>query len=57
MTKLAKELIIVMLTGAGTLAMLWGVFAKGTAMSTAIGTGAGLIVVATAIGFLVKPKA
>ncbi len=65
MNKNTKELIIVLLTGAGTIAAMWGAFATkqitGITVSQpewrAIGIGAGLIAVAAAIGFLVKAKA
>jgi len=69
MTKSAKELILVFLTGAGVLTVLWGIFAqfakassslpgvvKGHVMWNAVGAGAALIVVAVAIGFLVRAR-
>lgn len=65
MSKLAKELIIVVLSGAGAMFALWGAFATKMVATTTvhyydwktIGIGLGLIVVAAVIGFLVRPKA
>jgi len=67
MTKAAKELIVVLLIGAGSLYGLWGATATRPPVggigapirdpdTTAIGIGIGLIVLAALLGFLVKPK-
>ncbi len=67
MTRQAKELIMVLLGGAGALYVLWGIFATrppasgvGNPISytdwTAIGIGLGLVAVAALLGFLVKTK-
>jgi hypothetical protein len=68
MTKAVKELIIVFLAGSGTLTILWGalyqinispipgqVTLASHVMWSAVGAGAGLIVIGTALGFLLKP--
>ncbi|RJO60439.1 MAG: hypothetical protein C4542_09080 [Dehalococcoidia bacterium] len=68
MTKALKELIIVFLVGAGTLTLLWGfLYQKNTSivpgqvttvsqiMWSAVGAGAGLIVVGALLGFFLKP--
>ena len=66
-TKAAKELIVVLLTGAGALYVLWGIVATRvvaggmgqTVRATdwkAIGIGLGMVAVAALLGFLVKPK-
>ncbi|MCL2149635.1 MAG: hypothetical protein FWH51_01705 [Dehalococcoidia bacterium] len=67
MTKQAKELIAVLLAGAGTLYILWGATYTRQPLSgygpsvrdpnwTAIGIGLGAIALATLVLFLVKPK-
>ena len=67
MTKAAKELIIVLMVGAGALYILWGATATRPPVGgignpihftdwTAVGIGAGLIAIATLLGLLVKPK-
>ena len=67
MTKAAKELIVVLLVGAGALYILWGMTATRPPVGgigspihftdwTATGIGAGLIVLAALLGFVVKPK-
>ncbi len=67
MTKAAKELIVVLLLGAGALYILWGTTATKPPIGgignpihftdwTAVGIGAGLVVVAALLGLLVKPK-
>jgi len=68
MTKAVKELLIVFLVGAGTLMLLWGfMYQKSVIVSaiqttlvrqtmwSAVGAGAGLIVVGAALGFFLKP--
>jgi uncharacterized integral membrane protein len=65
MAKNTKELIVVLLAGAGTIAAMWGAFATKQVTGIivnqpewkAIGIGAGLIVIAAVVGFLVKAKA
>jgi hypothetical protein len=67
MTRAAKELVIVLMVGAGALYVLWGATATREPLGgigapireadwTAIGIGLGLILLATLLGFLVKPK-
>jgi hypothetical protein len=68
MTKAVKELLIVFLVGAGALTLLWGFLHQvnasavpgqitlvGRTVWSAVGAGAGLIVVAAALGFFLKP--
>ena len=68
MTKAVKELIIVFLVGAGMLTLLWGfMYQKSVIVSSiqttlvrqtmwsAVGAGAGLIVVGVALGLFLKP--
>ena len=68
MTKAVKELIIVFLVGAGMLTLLWGFMYQKSVMVSAIqttlvrqtmwsavGVGAGLIVVGVALGLFLKP--
>ena len=68
MTKALKELLIVFLVGAGTLTLLWGFMYQKSVMVSAIqttlvrqtmwsavGVGAGLIVVGVALGLFLKP--
>jgi len=68
MTKALKELLIVFLVGAGTLTLLWGfMYQKSVIVSSiqttlvrqtmwsAVGAGAGLIVVGAALGLFLKP--
>jgi uncharacterized membrane protein YidH (DUF202 family) len=68
MTKAIKELMIVFLVGAGMLTILWGLlYQKNTSlipgqltlvrqtMWSAVGSGAGLVVIGAALGFLLKP--
>jgi uncharacterized integral membrane protein len=65
MAKNTKELIVVLLAGAGTIAIMWGAFATKQVTGIivrqpewkAIGIGAGVLVIAALIGFLVKAKA
>jgi uncharacterized integral membrane protein len=64
MSKNAKELVVVLLAGAGTITAMWGAFATEqiTGITVyrpewpAIITGIALIAVAASIGFLVKSK-
>ena len=68
MTKNSKELLIVFLVGAGTLALMWGfLYQINTSMIpgqvtlvhrimwSAVGAGGGLIVLGAALGFFLKP--
>ena len=68
MTKGVKELLIVFLVGAGVLTLLWGFLHQVNAsavsgqitmvsriMWSAVGVGAGLIVVGAALGLFLKP--
>jgi hypothetical protein len=68
MTKAVKELIIVFLVGAGMLSLLWGfMYQKSVMVSavqttlvrqtmwSAVGAGAGLIVVGATLGLFLKP--
>jgi len=68
MTKAVKELIIVFLVGAGMLTLLWGFMYQKSVMVSAIqttlvrqtnrsavGAGAGLIVVGVALELFLKP--
>jgi uncharacterized membrane protein YidH (DUF202 family) len=68
MTKAVKELLIVFLIGAGALTLLWGFLHQVNAsfiagqitlvrriMWSAVGAGAGLIVVGVALGLFLKP--
>ena len=68
MTKALKELIIVFLVGAGTLTLLWGLMYQKSVlfsatqvtlvrqtMWSAVGAGAGMIVIAALLGFFVRP--
>ncbi len=68
MTKAVKELLIVFLVGAGTLTLLWGFLHQvnvsvipgqitlvSRIMWSAVGVGAGLIVVGAALGLFLKP--
>jgi hypothetical protein len=67
MTKALKELVIVLVSGAGALYVLWGATFMQQPIGdigpsfhqpdwTAIGIGLGLIAVAVLMGFFVKPK-
>jgi hypothetical protein len=67
MNKGAKELIAVLLAGAGALYVLWGFTATREPIGgignpikytdwKAVGIGAGLVVLAAVLNFLVKPK-
>jgi hypothetical protein len=64
MTKNAKELIIVLLAGAGAITAMWGLFATRQVGFVIIheynwqvvGIGAGLLVLAVLLGFLLKAK-
>ena len=67
MTRASKELLIVLLVGAGVLLLLWGATATreplggiGNPISdpnwTIIGTGLGAIAVSVILGFLVRTK-
>jgi len=67
MTKAAKELIIILMVGAGALYVLWGATATREPLGgigapireadwTAIGIGLGLFVLAALLGFFVKPR-
>ncbi len=64
MTKQAKELIIVLLSGAGVITAMWGAFATRQvgfviiqqADWKVIWIGAGLVVVAVLLGILLKTK-
>jgi VanZ family protein len=68
MTKAFKELLIVFLVGAGALTLLWGFLHQVNASTvpgqvtlvsrivwSAVGAGAGLIVVGAALGLFLKP--
>ena len=68
MTKAVKELLIVFLVGAGTLTLMWGLLHQvnpslitGQAkvvthiMWSAVGAGAGLIVLGALLGLFLKP--
>jgi hypothetical protein len=65
-TKAAKELIMVLLTGAGVFYILWGIFATRsvpgltTTISEtdwkAIGIGSGILVLTVLMGFFVRGK-
>ncbi len=66
MTRAAKEVILVLLAGAGVFYILWGAFATKPVPGTttaiaatdwkAIGIGLGILVLTAAFGFLVRPK-
>jgi len=64
MTRNAKELIIVLLSGAGVIAIMWGSFATREVGFTvvhqpnwtAIGIGIGAVVVCILLGILVKTR-
>ncbi len=67
MTKAAKEIIVVLMLGAGALYTLWGATHTRQQIGvvgppihdpdwTAIGIGLGLVAVAALLTFLVKPK-
>lgn len=68
MTKAVKELCIVFLVGVGVLTLMWGLFHQvntssvpgqeilaSRVMWSAVGIGAGLVVIGAALGLFLKP--